>query len=86
MNVEVTEFSGPERSLLVIDGRSATAVAWKWERQEVGETHEWVCVALTTGMYFGHRAPPILAAHVGRGSLLATFSLPERQEAQRGRR
>lgn len=47
MSVEVTELLGPERSLLVIDGGSATAVAWKWERQEAGETHVWVCMALT---------------------------------------
>lgn len=65
MNVEVTELLRPERSLLVINGASATAVAWKWERQEAGETYVWVCVALTTGVCFRRHAPPILAAHIG---------------------
>lgn len=57
MNVEVTEFSGPQRSLLVINGGSATAVAWKWGSQEAGETHVWVCVALTTGVCFENGVP-----------------------------
>lgn len=81
MDVEVREFLGPERSLLVINGGSATAVAWKWERwetrvawkwerREARETHVWVCVALTAVMCLGHGAPPTLSE--GRESLLRT--------------
>lgn len=78
--MEVRELLGPERSLLIINGGSATAVAWKLGRREAGETHVWVCIALTAGVCFGHRAPPtvsggwVLVANVWQ-SLLATSSL-----------
>lgn len=84
MHVEVGGFLGPERSLLIINGGSAPAVAWKWKRQKVKETHVWVSVALTTGVCFGHQASLTLGK--GRnphwseqGSLLATFPLFQRQ-------
>ena len=72
MSAEVAEFLGPPRSLPIINGGSATDVAWKWERQETGETHVWVRVALTAGVCLGQGVLLTLTAPLGPDSLLAT--------------
>lgn len=82
MDVQVGAFSGPEKSLLLIDGGSATAEAWQWARREAAATHVWACAALTAAVRSGRQ--PAAGLGEGQESPPATFSLSGKQECGGG--